>query len=143
MFIAVTCPCSVSHFSREGCLPQGGSCPAGCEVLLLTKVAFFSPEGISAYSTSVRTVPCGGGSFYPVFSSLSELIFPRIVITWLCPWEEMGSESAYTTFLTRAPNPTAVNRKESCSWEPIMTMFLSRLRGIYLFPLKLVNILKS
>ena len=82
---------------------SGGSCSAGCEALLLVKVAFFSPQGISASSTSVRTVPCCGGSFYPGFSSLSGVVFPRIVVTWLCVWEEVSSESAYAATLTRSP----------------------------------------
>ena len=65
---------------------------------------FFSPEGISASSASVRTVLCCGGSFYPVFSVLSRLIFPRIVVTSLCSWEEVSSESAYDAILTRSPD---------------------------------------
>ena len=35
---------------------------------------------ISASSTSVSTVPCCQSSFYPVFSSLSGVIVPRIVV---------------------------------------------------------------
>ena len=52
-------------------------------------------KGISASSTSVRTVPCCGGSFYPVFSSLSGVIVPRAVENWLCLWQEVSSESSY------------------------------------------------
>ena len=52
---------------------------------------FSSPTGISASSALVRTVPCCGDSFYPVFSFLSRVIFPKIVVTWLCLWEEMSS----------------------------------------------------
>ena len=72
---------------------------AGCEALNLTMVAFFSPEGISAASLSVRTVSWCGCSFYPVFSFVSRVIFPRLVVFWLCSWEEMSSESAYATIL--------------------------------------------
>ena len=61
-----------------------------------------SPEGISASSALLRTVPCCGGSFCPVFSVLSRVIFPKIVVTWWCLWEEMNSESAYATILMRS-----------------------------------------
>ena len=59
---------------------------------------------ISAASTSNRTVPCCGHSLYAVFSSLSVVIFPKIVVTLLCLWEEMSSESASAAILMRSPN---------------------------------------
>ena len=62
---------------------------------------FSSAAGISASSTLVRTVPCCGGSLYPVFSSLSRIIIPKIVVTWLCSWEEKSSESVYPAILMR------------------------------------------
>ena len=75
----------------------------GHEVPWLAKVSFFPlQKGISASSTSVRTVPCCGGSFYPVFISLSELSVPGVVVNVVCPWEEMNSESAYAATFTPA-----------------------------------------
>ena len=61
---------------------------------------FFSPKRNFCSPTSVSTVLCCRGNFYPVFSSLSGLIDPRVVVNLLCPWEEVSSESAYTTILT-------------------------------------------
>ena len=61
-----------------------------------------SPAGISASSASVRIVPSCRGSFYSVFSFLSRVIFPKIVVTWLCSWEKMSSKSAYTAMLMRS-----------------------------------------
>ena len=63
---------------------------------------FSSPAGISASSTLVRTVPCCGGSFYPVSRFPSRVIFPKIVVTWLCSWEERSSEGAYAAILMRS-----------------------------------------
>ena len=51
-------------------------------------------KGISASSTSVRTVPFCGCSFYPVFSSLSGVVVPRVVVNLSGLWEEVSSESA-------------------------------------------------
>ena len=66
--------------------------------------SFFPPQkGISASSVSGRTVPCCRGSFYPVFSSLSGVTIHRAVVSLLCPWEEVSSESAYATILTPSP----------------------------------------
>ena len=62
---------------------------------------FLLQKGISASSTSFKTVPCCRVSFHPVFSSLSWAIVPRIIVNLLCPWEEVGSESANTAILNR------------------------------------------
>ena len=40
---------------------------------------------ISASSRSISTVSCCEGSFYPVVSSLSGVIVPRVVVNLLCP----------------------------------------------------------
>ena len=66
----------------------------------LWRFLFSLQRGLSASSMSLRTVPFCGSSLYPVFSSHSGGIVPRIVVTWLCSWEKMSSESAYMAILT-------------------------------------------
>ena len=81
----------------QGRLRTLGLLPAGCEVPQLAKVAFFSPEGISVSSTSVRAVPCCGGSFYSVFRSLSGVIVPTVFLNLLYLWEEVVQSSPMLT----------------------------------------------
>ena len=52
-------------------------------------------KGVSESSTSVNTVPSCGGSFYPVSSSLSGIIFQRVSVNLWCLREEMRSESPH------------------------------------------------
>ena len=44
-----------------------------------------------------------GGSFHPVLSFQSWVILPKIVVTWLCSWEEVSSMSAHSAILMRCP----------------------------------------
>ena len=75
--------------------------PGGCEALRLVKAAFFLSR-----REFLPLLPQLGLSVVvevPLiqFSVLSQgLIFPRVVVNWLCPWEEVSSESAYTAILT-------------------------------------------
>ena len=91
-----------------------------------------SPEGISASSTLVRTVPCCGGSFYPVFSFLSRVIFPRIVVTWLCLQEEVSSGSAYAAILMRSSLPPIfINLIQSIFKFLLIIIFGSSVRSVW------------
>ena len=88
--------------------PPGRLCTLGCSQLTVkcrSLQRWLCPlqKGISASSTSVSTVPCCGGPFHPVFSSLSVVIVPRVVVNCLCLWEEVSSESTCAAILTPIP----------------------------------------
>ena len=92
-------PGSGPRASREGCIPV--SCSRAAVKLAACEGGVFPlQKGVSASSTSVRIVRCCRSSSYPVFSPVSGVIFPRVVVNWLCPREEVSSESAYATILT-------------------------------------------
>ena len=79
--------------------PQGGlhtlgMLLAGCEVLQPEGGIFFSRKEFLPLPLS-QTVPCCGSCFNPVFSSLSGVTVPRVVLNLLCPSEEVNSEPSY------------------------------------------------
>ena len=76
---------------------------ASCEVPQL-EGGFFPPERNFCLFPSVGTTPCCGGSFYPVFSSLSGVVIPSAVVNLLCLWMEVSSESSYAAILTLSVN---------------------------------------
>lgn len=89
----------------QGRLRTLGLLQAGCEAPCLVKLAFFlsinefwplPPK--SALSLLQRFF------YYPVFSYLSGVIVPRVVVNLLCPREEVSSESTYAAVLTLSPN---------------------------------------
>ena len=87
MFRVVTLPCSGPTLC-QGRLDTLGLLPAGHEVLWL--VAFFSPERDFCFLHLSQDSPCCRYSHYPAFSSLSGVIVLRIVVNWLCLWEELS-----------------------------------------------------
>ena len=109
-------------------LLQGGLCnlgwlpPSWLWSSATCKGRFFSPEGSSASSSSVRTVPCCEDSFYPVFTFLSGVIVPRMVVIWLCSKDKVSSESAYAAFLMRSLNHSC-NASQLFNW--IISAFVS------------------
>ena len=74
--------------------------PAAVKLAACEGGVFPLRKGVSASSTPVRIVRCCRSSSHPVFSSVSGVIFPRVVVSWLCPREEVSSESAYAAILT-------------------------------------------
>ena len=74
--------------------------PAALKLAACEGGVFPLQKGVSASSTSVRIVRCCRSSSHPVFRSVSGVIFPRVVVNWLCPLEEMSSEAAYADILT-------------------------------------------
>ncbi|XP_058401952.1 myotubularin-related protein 13 isoform X4 [Diceros bicornis minor] len=90
-------------------LLQGGCRPLGCSRAAV-KLApceggvFSLQKGVSASSTSTRIVLCCRSASYPVFSSVSGVIFSRVVVNWLCPREE-ENPNPHMAF-QKVPRPT-------------------------------------
>ena len=104
---------------------------------LASRWLFFFPERNFCLFNLSQHCPLLWGSFYPVFSSLSEAIVPRVVVNLLCLWEEVSSESTNAIILTPISCNEHFLKSSKCPTSRMINSAFMEWHIMYLFQYRL------